>query len=406
VKENDVTEIAIPYGGYWASPFAKWQGKLAHLHSLRFAAHVAKHSLERRGIAPTVFDFGVLGMTVPQKQAFYGLPWLMGEIGADRVTGPTINQACATSARILETASSEIASGHSTVALAIATDRTSNGPHIYYPAPAGPGGTGDHEDWVLDNFSHDPYAKVAMIETAENVARRYQVTTAEQNDVVVRRYEQYADALADDSAFLKRFMELPFPVPDARFKKSITELQGDEGVHPTSAEKLRALKPVMADGTVTFGTQTHPADGTAAAILTTPDKARELSRDPKIAIRILGIGQARVERGYMPEAPVPAARAALTAAQVEISDITAIKSHNPFIVNDIVFARSFGVDVMAMNNYGCSLVWGHPQGPTGLRAIIELIEELVLRGGGLGLFHGCAAGDTAMSVVISVEDAR
>jgi len=80
-----VTEIAIPYGGYWASPFAKWQGKLAHLHSLRFAAHVAKHSLERRGIAPTVFDFGVLGMTVPQKQAFYGLPWLMGEIGADQI---------------------------------------------------------------------------------------------------------------------------------------------------------------------------------------------------------------------------------------------------------------------------------------------------------------------------------
>jgi acetyl-CoA acetyltransferase len=108
----------------------------------------------------------------------------------------------------------------------------------------------------------------------------------------------------------------------------------------------------------------------------------------------------------MPEAPVPAARAALAAANVGIDDITAIKSHNPFIVNDIVFARAFGVDVMAMNNYGCSLVWGHPQGPTGLRAIIELIEELVLRGGGLGLFHGCAAGDTAMSVVISVEDAR
>ena len=135
-------EIAIPYGGYWSSPFAKWQGKLAHLHSLRFAAHVAKHSLELRGIEPAVFDFGVLGMTVPQKQSFYGLPWLMGEIGADRVTGPTINQACATSARILETASSEISSGHATVALAIAADRTSNGPHLYYPAPAGPGELG------------------------------------------------------------------------------------------------------------------------------------------------------------------------------------------------------------------------------------------------------------------------
>jgi acetyl-CoA acetyltransferase len=401
-----VSEIAIPYGGYWASPFSKWQGKLAHLHSLRFAAHVAKHSLNKRNIDPAVFDFAVLGMTVPQKQSFYGLPWLMAEIGADHVTGPTINQACATSARILDTAAAEIASGRAAVALAIAGDRTSNGPHIYYPAPGGPGGTGDHEDWVLDNFSHDPYAGLAMVETAENVARRYQVGTAEQNEVVLRRYEQYADALADDSAFLKRYIELPFPVPDARFKKTVAELTGDEGVHPTTADKLRALKPVVPDGTVTFGTQTHPADGTAAAIVTTPEKARELSSDPKIAIRIRGIGQARVEKGYMPEAPVPAARAALAAADVKISEIKRIKSHNPFIVNDIVFARSFGVDVMSMNNYGCSLVWGHPQGPTGLRAIIELIEELVLAGGGLGLFHGCAAGDTAMSVVVSVEDAR
>ena len=57
-----------------------------------------------------------------------------------------------------------------------------------------------------------------------------------------------------------------------------------------------------------------------------------------------------------------------------------------------------------MNNYGCPLIWGHPQGPTALRAIIELIEELALRGGGRGLFEGCAAGDTAMAAVIRVGD--
>ena len=301
---------------------------------------------------------------------------------------------------------SEIRSGAASVALAIAADRTSNGPHIYYPAPGGPGGTGDHEDWVLDNFSHDPYAKLAMIQPAENVARRHQVTKSEQTDVTARRYAQYADALKDGSAFLRRFMELPFAVPDARFGRTVGEMAGDEGVHPTSLEKLRTLKPVLPDGTVTYGTQTHPGDGTAAMILTTPEKARELSRDPKIAIRLRGVGQARVEKGYMPEAPVPAARNALAAADVTIADVVAIKSHNPFIVNDIVFARAFGIDVMQMNNYGCSLVWGHPQGPTGLRGVIELIEELVLRGGGTGLFHGCAAGDTGMAVVLSVEDAR
>lgn len=62
-----------------------------------------------------------------------------------------------------------------------------------------------------------------------------------------------------------------------------------------------------------------------------------------------------------------------------------------------------GVDVMDMNNNGCSLVWGHPQGPTGMRAVIEMIEELVLKGGGYGLFQGCAAGDTAMAVIIKVS---
>ena len=106
----------------------------------------------------------------------------------------------------------------------------------------------------------------------------------------------------------------------------------------------------------------------------------------------------------MPEAPVPAAKAALKQAGVEIDAIDAIKTHNPFAINDILFARETGVDVMNMNNFGCSLIWGHPQGPTGLRSIIELIEELAAKGGGLGLFTGCAAGDTAMATVIKIGD--
>jgi len=71
-------------------------------------------------------------------------------------------------------------------------------------------------------------------------------------------------------------------------------------------------------------------------------------------------------------------------------------------VNDVYFCREMGVSKEAMNNYGSSLIWGHPQGPTGMRLMIELIEELVLRGGGYGLFAGCAAGDTAAAVVLKV----
>jgi len=90
---------------------------------------------------------------------------------------------------------------------------------------------------------------------------------------------------------------------------------------------------------------------------------------------------------------------------MKVTDLDAVNTHNPFAINDIYFANSTGFDVEAMNNYGCSLIWGHPQGPTGLRSVIELIEELVQRGGGRGLFVGCAAGDTAMAVVVSVDNA-
>ena len=90
-------------------------------------------------------------------------------------------------------------------------------------------------------------------------------------------------------------------------------------------------------------------------------------------------------------------------AALTIDDIDVIKSHNPFAVNDIAFARAFDVDWKKMNNFGSSLVWGHPQGPTGLRALIEMIEELVIRGGGTGLFQGCAAGDSAMAVILRVR---
>ena len=140
-------------------------------------------------------------------------------------------------------------------------------------------------------------------------------------------------------------------------------------------------------------------------MVTSRERARELSRRPEIEIRLAGFGQARTEKAHMPYAPVPAAKKALEEAQIPVSGLAAVKSHNPFIVNDIVFGKETGFDAMAMNNFGCSLVWGHPQGPTGLRALIELIEELEMRGGGFGLFFGCAAGDSAMAVVVEVTDA-
>lgn len=392
----------IPYGAYWSSPFARWQGSLGHLPSVEFAAHVAREALAARGIAAEVFDAGVLGMTVPQQYSFYGFPWLAGMLGADSIGGPTISQACATSARVLSVAAQEIETGSANCMLVVTTDRLSNGPHMYYPRPGAPGGIGAHENWVPDNMGWDPYTRADMTQTAENCASKWNVSTAEQHEVVLRRLEQYQDALADDSAFLKRFMSLPFDVPDVRFRKTVASMIGDEGIFESTAEGLAKLRTVKEGGTITFGGQTHPADGTAGMIVTSQEKARELSADAAIEIKLVSFGQARVEKSFMPAATIPASMQALERANIGIADLAAIKSHNPFAVNDIVFARETGADLMSMNNYGSSLIWGHPQGPTGMRAIMELIEELTLLGGGWGLFQGCAAGDTSMAAVLKV----
>jgi acetyl-CoA acetyltransferase len=392
----------IPYGAYWSTPFARWQGSFANLNAVEFAAHVATRELARRDIPPGTFDHGVLGISVPQKHSFYGLPWLSGLAGAGRIGGPTLMQACATGVRVLLAGVQEIECGLSQVALTLACDRTSNGPHLYYPNPRGPGGTGTHEDWVMDNFSCDPLGPHAMVATAENVAKKHGIGTAEQHEVVLRREAQYREALADGAAFHKRFMTLPFEVPDAAYRKAAATIEGDEGIKFSTPEGLAKLKPVVPGGTVTYGGQTHPADGNAAIVLARAERARELARDPKIRIRLHGFGQARAALAHMPEAPIPAAERALAQAGKTFADMAAIKTHNPFAVNDVLFSRTTGVDLGRMNNYGCSLVWGHPQAPMGTRAIIELIEELVLRGGGYGLFTGCAAGDTAMAVVLEV----
>ena len=390
----------VPYGVYWSTPFCRWQGSLAQAHAMELAAEVAREVLAAKSIEPAkAFDAIVLGTTIPQRSCFYGAPWLAAMLGADGLTGPTVAQACATSARAIATAAADVELGLRQSVLAVTCDRTSNGPHVYWPQPGAPGGTGLSVDWVPDAFDKDPWAKNKMIETAERVAKEGGFTREQQDAVALMRDEQYRKALADDRAFQKRYMA---PVTLRRGKKEIGKVEADEGIHPTTKEGLAKLEPVMQGGTVTFGAQTHPADGNAGFVVCSEGRAKELSRDPKVTVRVLGWGEGRVEKGHMPKAVVPAAKAALARAGVAIGDCKVIKTHNPFAVNDLWFSKEMGVALEKMNDYGCPLVYGHPQGPTGMRLVIETIEELVMRGGGYGLFSGCAAGDTAMGLVLKV----
>ena len=325
---------------------------------------------QKSGI-PDFFDYLFLGITVGQPQWFYGGPWAAGLMGAESIPGVTVSQACTTSATCIFQASMGIETGLYKNVYCLMTDRCSNGPHTVWPNPASPRGEVFSENWLMDNFNRDPWAKGAMIQTAENVAKAAGISRKQCDALTLRRYAQYKKSLDNDRAFQKQYM---FPVEITVAKKKIIQLEEDEGIMEATAEGLEGLKPVLPDGIHTFGSQTHPADGNCALVVTTRETAKELSVDPGIEIQVISYGYARTKKGFMAMAVVPAVEMALKKAEISIDDVRVIKTHNPFAANDIYLAQQLSFDAETINNYGCPLIFGHPQAPTAGRCIIEGIE--------------------------------
>ncbi len=395
-----LSKAFIPYGGYYSTPFARWQGTLANENAITLGADTSARWLAEKKWDPKIFDYLILGITVGQPKMFYGGPWASALIGAVDTPGLLISQACSTGTTGVYQAAVGIETGLYTNCYTLFVDRCSNGPHTVWPNPPGPGGQVISEDWVMDHFSLDPWGGTAMIQTAENVAKEAGISREQCDEVTLRRYAQYTDALKDDRAFQKRYM-IPAEVKLSR-KKTVA-VEADEGVMETTSEGLARLRPVLPDGVITFGSQTHPADGNCGVVVTNSERARELSTDPKISIQVVSYGYHRTKKAHMAMAVVPAAEMALRNANIDVTDTAVIKTHNPFAANDIYMAEQMGIDVNGFNNYGSSLIFGHPQAPTAARLIIEGIEETVQRGGGTMLFAGCAAGDTAGALVLKIN---
>src|SRR6201991_3727510 len=195
----------------WSTPFVRWQGPAAELSSLDLAASVTARALSDRSVDPDSIDELVLGLTVPQKQSFYGAPTLAARLGLPSLSGPPLMQACVPAAA---------ASGSGT-RLVVVTDRTSNGPHVVYPSAGAPGGTPQSENWVLDSFGCDPNTGQGMLATAERVASQGAFTKAEVDAVTARRWEQYEESL---HGFQERWM---VPIAVKR-----DEIAADLGIRP------------------------------------------------------------------------------------------------------------------------------------------------------------------------------
>lgn len=387
----------IPYGTWGASYFPAWQtSPLAEVNIGQFAGESMARIMSLRRVSSSALDYLIIGSTIPWHWKFWTAPLVASCMGR-RIPGFHMEQACATGLQAVMLGAAEVESGSKDVVGVLTFDRTSDSPVGVFPERRSHQRTQAIAD-VWDNFGFDPATGRAMLAAAGMTARKYKVDRREVDDIAFHRYEQYFQA--KDSGFLNRVL-VPLDLLNVS-GRPLGRIEEDKGVKRVSLGALRAQREL--DTCVTSGTQTHAADGMATLLVTTREKARELSSKPDIDIRLIGKAEVRCEPSLMPEAPAFAVQRLLQRTGLKMDDITVAKNHNPFAVNDAVFTKVLGYDWRNLNRTGCPLVFGHPQGPTLTRVTIEALEEAVDRGGGYVLVFGCAAGDVGIAALFEVRD--
>ncbi|HYA25522.1 MAG TPA: thiolase family protein [Terriglobales bacterium] len=391
-NDSAFSRVRIPYGTWGSSYFPAWQASpLAEVNIGQFAAEAMARILSKRKVPTSNLDYLVSGSTIPWHWKFWNSPLLSSCFG-ERTPGCHVEQACATGLQAIAVAASEVqCSGYDTVGV-LTFDRTSDSSVGVFPERRTNQRTAVISD-VWDNFGFDPATGGSMIAAAGLAARKYKLDRKEVDEISFCRYQQYFEA--KDAGFLKRFI-VPLEVLNAQ-GKVIGCLDSDAGVRQVTMENLRTMNEL--DTCVTGGGQTHPSDGMATLLVTSADKAAQLSPKPEVEIRLIAKVDVRTSPSLMPEAPTVAVQKLLSEAGLTMDDVAVVKSHNPFSVNDAVFSKVMGYDWAKMNRTGCSLVWGHPQGPTMTRIVIEGLEEAVALGGGYVVVMGCAAGDVGIAAL-------
>jgi len=388
-------EARIPYGTWGSSYFPAWQtSALAEVNIGQFGGEAMNRILGLRKVPAGELDYLVIGSTVPWHWKFWTAPLVASCMG-HRLPGYHVEQACATGLQAVVVAGAQVHMRASETVGVCTFDRTSDSPVGVFPERRSYERTQAISD-VWDNFGFDPATGGAMIACAGKAARKYKIDRSEVDEIALCRHEQYFQA--KESGFLDRCI-VPLDVLNVQ-GKFLGRIDDDYGVRRLDADTLRGMREL--DTCVTGGGQTHASDGMACLLVTTRERAKQLSPRPEIDICFMGKAEVRAHPGLMPESPVLAVQKLLERTGVRLADIAVLKNHNPFAVNDAVFAKVMEHDWRQVNKTGCPLVWGHPQGPTLTRVLIEALEEAVDLGGGYVLIFGCAAGDVGIAGLFKV----
>lgn len=358
------------------------KGTLKNYRAEDMGAAVVKTLLEKvPQLSPEDIDDLIMGCAMPEGQQGLNLSRLIGFRAElpDSVAAMTVNRFCSSGLQTIALASQQIMAGWGEAIIAGGTESMSAVPMTGFKFSPNP--------WLADNR---PEAYINMGLTAENVAAKYNVSRAEQDEFAVRSHARAAAAI-DAGLFKDEITPLDVEIVSPQGTKHITFDTDELLRRGTSMEGLAKLKPVFKmGGSVTAGNSSPLSDGAAAVMVMSHRKAEELGLKPLARLVSFAVGGVAPE--IMGIGPIAAVPKALKLAGMSLSDLDLIELNEAFAAQSVAVIRELGFDIEKTNVNGGAIALGHPLGATGAKLTTQLIYEMKRRDAKFGMVTMCIGG--------------
>ena len=378
------------------TPMGKYVGALKDISAIDLGAIAARGAMESTGVEPADIDHTVIGNALQTSgDAIYGARHVALKAGVPfEKPALTVNRLCGSGIQSIVSGAQMIQLGEAQTALVGGMESMSQAPHVIRGARSGfPLGGGQLEDSLMVALL-DTYCNTAMAGTAENLARKFEVSREAQDEYALR--SQQEAKRANDAGY---FADEMVPV-EIKSRKGSTFFATDDHMRPeTTLEGLAKLRPAFAkDGFVTAGNASGIVDGAAALVIAGADFVK--ARNVKVLGRIVSWAYAGVEPELMGIGPVPATRLALEKAGLKLWDMDLVEVNEAFAAQYLAVEKELGLDRARTNVNGGAIALGHPLGATGTRLVLTLLHELHRRGGRYGLATACIGGGQGIAMII------
>ena len=387
-------EIVILGGA--RTPMGEYGGVLKDKTANELGALAAAEAMRRAGVEPDAIDHTVIGNALQtSRDAIYGARHVALRAGVpiDR-PALTVNRLCGSGIQSIINGAQLIMLDEAKTCLVGGMESMSQAPHVIWGARTGFRlGEGKLEDWLMVSLM-DGYCGFFMAQTAENLARKYEISRDEQDAFALR--SQHAAAAAYEAGRLQAEI---VPV-ELKTRKGTTLVERDDHMRPdTTIEGLAKLPTAFGkEGFVTAGNASGIVDGAAALVITDADTAEASGKKP--LGRIVSYAYAGVEPSEMGIGPVPATRLALEKAGLSLDDIDLIEVNEAFAAQYLAVERELGLDRDRVNVNGGAIALGHPLGASGTRLVLTLLHELGRRGKKYGLATACIGGGQGIAMIV------